>query len=377
MAGASVAGIAVTPETAMQVSTVMACVKVIADGCAAPELKVYRENPDGTRSLAVDVPEYRLLNRRPNEFQTSIEFRRTMTMHAALTGNAIAVKVMRDGRVAELIPVRPGNCIIRKVGRYDLVFSVHDEFGLVGHFDHSQVIHLPCWQADYAVGMPAVRLAASSIGLAVASEKSQAALHENGGRPAGLLSTEQKLSEEAITRLRDAWRDWLTRNRNGTAIMDQGIRYTPLAMSAMDSQHLETRRFQVEEICRAFGVFPIMIGHSDKAATFASSEAFFAAHLKHTLAPWHQLWTQRLDEFMLDGDGPLFAEFDTRYLVAGSMRDRAAWARTMTEMGIYTRNEIRDEDGKDPLPGLDDPLTPLNMTRGEMPEGEENQDDRT
>jgi hypothetical protein len=129
----------------------------------------------------------------------------------------------------------------------------------------------------------------------------------------------------------------------------------------VDAQHVETRRLQVEEICRAFGVFPLMVGHSDKTSTFASSEAFFAAHVKHTLAPWHALWTQRLDEFVLDGSGPLWVEFDTRYLLAGSMKDRAVWARTMAELGIYTRNELRDEEGRDPLPGLDEPLTPLNM----------------
>ena len=105
-----------------------------------------------------------------------------------------------------------------------------------------------------------------------------------------------------------------------------------------------------------------MVGHSDKSSTFASSEAFFSAHVKHTLAPWHQVWTQRIDEMLLDGSGPLFAEFDVRYLMAGSMADRSQWARAMTELGIYTRNEIRDEEGKDPLPGLDEPLTPLNMT---------------
>ena len=114
-------------------------------------------------------------------------------------------------------------------------------------------------------------------------------------------------------------------------------------------------------MCRAFGVFPIMVGHSDKAATFASSEAFFAAHLVHTLAPWHSAWTQRIDEMLLDGSGPLYAEFDTRYMTAGSLKDRAQWNRSMVEAGIYTRNEIRDSEGLDPLDGLDEPLTPMNM----------------
>lgn len=126
-------------------------------------------------------------------------------------------------------------------------------------------------------------------------------------------------------------------------------------MSGVDAQHVETRRLQIEEICRAYGVFPIMVGHSDKSATFASSEAFFAAHVKHTLAPWHCAWKNRIDEMLLDGAGPLYCDFDTRYLLAGSMADRSQWARTMAEMGIYTRNEIRDEEGKDRCQGWTTP----------------------
>jgi HK97 family phage portal protein len=161
------------------------------------------------------------------------------------------------------------------------------------------------------------------------------------------------------------WKKFTENDRHGTAILDSGTAYSPIQMSSVDNQTVETRRFQIEEICRAFGVAPIMVGHSDKTSTFASSEAFFAAHVKHTLAPWHALWTQRIDEFLLDGAGPLWAEFDTRYLLAGSMADRATWARTMAELGIYTRNELREEEGKDPLPGLDEPLTPLNMKDGQ------------
>jgi HK97 family phage portal protein len=142
-------------------------------------------------------------------------------------------------------------------------------------------------------------------------------------------------------------------------------------MSGLDAQHVELRRLQIEEICRGYNVFPIMVGHSDKSATFASSEAFFAAHVRHTLAPWHAAWTQRIDEMLLDGAGPLYAEFDTRYLTAGDMTARAQWARTMAEVGIYTRNELRDEDGKDPLPGLDKPLTPMNMNSNK-PAGDTN-----
>lgn len=94
-------------------------------------------------------------------------------------------------------------------------------------------------------------------------------------------------------------------------ILDRGAKWMSSAMSGVDAQHVETRRLQVEEICRAFGVFPQMVGHTDKASTFASAEAFFKAHLVHTLKPWHEVWKQRLDETLLDGSGPLFANFDT------------------------------------------------------------------
>lgn len=361
----------VSTHTAMQVATVMACVRAIANGCATPALHVFRQNPDGTTTIARTSPEYRLLNRRPNEWQTSLEFRRTMTMHAALTGNGLAIKLMIGRRVAELIPVRPGYYTIDKVGRFQWTCRIWDEYGFIGAFTQDDVFHLPNWQWDDVKGLDAVKMARSAIGLSIAAEANQASLHANGGRPAGILTTEQKVSPEAIERLREAWRQFTTTNRNGTAILDNGFKYAQLAMSGVDGQHMETRRMQVEEICRAFDVFPAIIGHADKASTYASAEAFFAAHLIHTLTPWHEMWKQRLDEFVLDGSGPLFVDFDTRYLRAGSMKDRAVWARTMAEMGIYTRNELRDEEGRDPLPGLDDPLTPMNMsgTAGVADEG--------
>lgn len=356
-------GQSVSVTSAMQVATVMACVRAIANGCATPAMHVYRELPDGRRQLATNIPEYRMLSRRPNEWQTSFEFRRTMTMHAALTGDALALKVKFGNRTRELIPIRPGFFRIDKVGMYEWVYRVWDEYGYIGDLTAADVLHLPNWQWEQVKGLNAVALARSAIGLSMAAESNQATLHENGGRPAGVLTTEAKVTPDVIERLREAWRQFTTSNRNGTAILDNGFRYTPLSVSGVDNQHLETRRMQVEEICRAFDVFPAIIGHADKASTYASAEAFFAAHLVHTLAPWHQLWVQRVDEFVLDGSGPLFCEFDTRYLRAGSMKDRAVWSRTMAEMGVYTRNELRDEEGKDPLPGLDEPLTPLNMTR--------------
>ena len=366
--GARIGDAVVNANTAMQVSTVLACVKVIADGCATPDLHVYRETDAGTRQKATNIPEYRLLSRRPNEWQTSFEWRRQMTLHAALTGAALSIKVRGDNRrVRELIPIPPGNWEIVRKSRYDLSYRCRDEFGMIGEFPREDVFILNNLQWDWAKHLNAVHLAATAIGLAITTEKSQAAMHRNGLRASGTYSVEGSLTEGQHARLSS----FIKKNYAGAEntgmplILDRSAKWLNMSQTGVDAQHVETRRLQIEEICRTYGVFPIMVGHSDKTATFASSEAFFSAHVKHTLAPWHKAWTQALDEMLLDGSGPLYAGFDTRYLMAGSTVDRAQWARAMGDLGIYTGNELRDEEGKDPLPGLDVPLTPLNASRGQ------------
>lgn len=364
---ASYAGVAVTARSALKVATVLDCVRVIADGCATPDLHIYREKSDGTNEKAINIPEYRLLSRRPNEWQTSFEWRRQMTLHAALTGAGLSLKVRGDNRrVRELIPVQPGRWDVRKVSRYEVRYRCWDDFGMIGEFGPEDVFVLNGLQWDWVGVIDVIKLAQSAIGLSIATEKSQASIHANGLRPSGVYSVEGSLNQEQHERLTSWLKNKAGPDKLGTPlVIDRNAKWTSTGISGVDAQHVETRRLQVEEICRAFNVFPIMVGHSDKSATFASSEAFFAAHLKHTLAPWHKAWRDRIDEMLLDGSGPLFAKFDTRYLTAGNMKDRSQWARNMAEMGIYTRNELRDEEGKDPLPGLDEPLTPMNMTTGD------------
>jgi HK97 family phage portal protein len=374
--GRNIAGVVVNEKTALQTSTVLACVKVISEGCATPKLKVFRELKDGSRELATNIPEYRLLSRRPNEWQTSFEWRQMMTLHACLSGYGLSIKVKNDNnRLTEFIPVPPGHWQVRRTGRYDLLYTCWDEFGKIGDFTSDQVFILKGMQLDWTKPLSPVSLARTAIGLAIASETSQAYMHANSLRPSGMYSVEGSLSPEQHERLAAYLEKKSGPSKTGIPlIIDRAAKWVSNTMTGVDAQHVETRRLQIEEVCRSWGVFPIMIGHSDKAATFASSEAFFSAHLIHTLAPWHTRWTQGLDEFVLDGNGPLFAEFDTRYMRAGAMRDRSQWARTMVETGIYTRNEAREEEGKDPLPGLDEPLTPMNMTNGSTTQGTNNED---
>jgi HK97 family phage portal protein len=330
-------------------------------------MHVYRQKADGKSELALNIPEYRLLSRRPNEWQTSFEWRRMMTLHAALTGKALSIKVRGlNGRVRELIPVSPNNWTLEEVGRYKYIYRVIDKWGIIGEFEPQDVFVLEGLQWDMLKNMSAVHLARNAIGLAASTEKAQTSLNANSLKASGVYSVEGTLSPEQYKPLTAHLKTMQgAENAGMPLVLDRSAKWMQTTMNSVDAQHIETRRMQVEEICRAFNVFPIMVMHSDKSATFASSEAFFAAHLKHTLKPWHKAWRDRIDETLLDGSGPLYTKFDTRYLTEGSIADRAQWARAMVELGIYTRNELREEEGKDPIDGLDEPLQPLNMQSGQ------------
>ena len=365
--GRNVAGQRVTTNAAKDVVTVLACVDAIATGCAMPPMHVMRDLGDDQKEKAKDVTDYRILNRRPNELQTSFDFRWTLTAHAALTGNGYAIPVYVDGKLRELLPVIPDMVMIDRRGRYEVEYVVHDEFGPIGRFKPDQIFHLKNNSWDRVKGMDAVAKARSAIGLAMAAEDNQARLHENGGRPGGILTTDQKLSAEGIERLKTAWAK-VTHGRNAykTAVLDGGLKYMQMAMSGVDAQSIETRRLQIEEICRAFGVFPQIVGFTDKTATFASAEAFFSAHSRLTVGKWQENWKQRLDEFVLDGSGPLFIEFDNRQMNAAPLKDRGEYyARALGTGGgvpFMTVNEVRAEQGLPPIEGGDELREPNNST---------------
>lgn len=384
LGGSSAGGEVVSTALALQTSTVFACIDAIASGCAVPSLDVFTENEGGQTVVAKDAPERRVLHRRPNEWQTSLEFRRTLTAHAALTGNGYAIPVRVDGELRELIPVMPHQVHIEELGRYNRVYRVHDQWGEVGVFDHTAIFHLPGLMWDGMAGMDALRVAREAVGLSRSIERGQAREQKNGGRPVGVIHTDQTLDATngpaVLQRVKDGWKSVTDRNDpSKVAVLDWGFKFSPVSFSAVDAQILETRRFQVEEICRAFGVFPQIIMHTDKTATFASAEAFFAAHTRLTIQKWQEMWVQRLDEFALDGSGPLFARFDNREIEAAPLKDRGEYFGRMTGAGghaqIMTVNEVRREMRLPPLPGGDVLYPPsASMKQGSQGTGESGDD---
>lgn len=362
------AGVAVTEATALQVSTVMACVELISRDVASLPLLI-KEDKGKTSNILRDLPESVMINRKPNPWQTAYEFKEQMTAHAALRGNAYAFKVRSSKGVRELWPLQPNEVTVDRVnGKIQYTISAYDgQFR--GVYGQKDVFHLRGMPWDGLRGLDRLMTAKGSIGLASALEGNQSKQMENGSRPSGILTTDQSLKPDQITRIAQGWRDATSgKNAFRTPVLDGGMKFAGITLNAVDSQLIETRKHQIIEICASFGVLPAVLGVDDKTQAFASVEAMMRWHLRHTLQPWLIRWEQALDRDVLDGLGPFYAQFDTREFEKASTKERAEAYRTLVELGIMTRNEARDLEGLPPIDGGDVPLTPMNMQGGQKNE---------
>lgn len=358
-------GVSVTTDTALRVTTVLAATRVLAEGVAQVPLKLYREIDDsGSSEPARDHPVYRLIYRRPNEWMTSFEFRETMMFHAVLCTGAHAYINRVRGEPKELIPLVPGRVRATQAADYTLTYELTDASGkMIGSVPRSDIfcVRGPSWDNYQALNL--VHLAREAIGLAIATEETHARLHGNGVQPGGILSTEKTLGDAALLNLKEQFAEYKAglHNKFKTLILDSGLKWESTSMKGVDAQHLETRKHQIEEICRALRVFPQMVGFSDKTATFASAEAFFLAHVTHSLQPWIERWEQAIARDLLDDDLKLFAKFSLQGLLRGDAKSRAEFYANGIQNGWMTRNEARRFEDLNPLEGLDAPLVPLNM----------------
>jgi HK97 family phage portal protein len=363
--GRSFAGKSVTSVSALQVSAVYACVRIISEGVATLPFRVYREE-NGERLVDRNNSIYRLLAQKPNAWQTPAEFLEGLVFNAAFAADGFAIKNVVRGEVRELLPVMPGQVRERQASDYSISYDVTTAGGVL-NFAADQMFHLRGpFRGGGANAPKPIQMARNAIGLAIASEELQSKLFDNGGRPGGILSTPAGLSPDARDALRKEWKESFGGARNAfkVAVLDGENTFEQMAMSGVDAQTLESRRFQVEEVCRYFNVFPQVVMHTDKTTTYASAESFFSGHVRQTLRPWGVRVAQAADRDIGDQEGPLTSEFDTSPLTQATVKDQSEADRSDVELGILTRNEVRTRRGLPPIAGLDDPLTPMNMNEG-------------
>lgn len=371
LAGAqTAAGENVTVDNALGVTTVLRCVKVLGNGCSQIPFKLYQRSADGkSRTVINDGPLAKLIYRRPNSWQGPAEWRRTMTMHAALCNFGLSLIVRsRRGEPLELIPIEPGWIEVKQRTDWTLEYTISYPDGRREKYEQSDVFVLrgPTW--DSVKGLAAVRYAREAIGLRLAIDKSQAKLFSNGARPGGVLAAKTPMKEDQLDKLAARWNAFYggSDNAGKTALLNGDLSWLQLGMSNSDAQTQALRGQQIEEICRAFDVFPQMVGYSgDKTPTYASAEQFFINHVVHTLQPWHIAWEEAMATQLLTdleaADG-LYFKFTVQGLLRGTAKERAEVYNLLSAAGVVTANEIRAWEEMDEKPELDRFRIPLNTT---------------
>ena len=377
--GSSKSGANVTWQTALQVSTSLACARVIAEGLAQVPFKVFQDI-DGKKRVATEHPAYNLLAVKPNDWQTSFELREQIGLHLVFCGGAYIFKNIVGGRVVELLPYEPQNVTVKRSG-WDLKYQVRTADGRVIDIPAEQMWHIrgPSWNGW--MGLEAVKLAREALGLALATEEHAGRMFSNGARVGGVLSTDGSLKEDQVRALRESWERTQGGNANAfkTAILWGGLKWAPMAMQNDQAQLTEQRRLQVEEICRSFRVMPIMVGFSDKTATYASAEQMFLAHVVHTLGPWYGRIEQSADINLLSekdrADG-YYTKHMPQGLMRGAHKDRADYyAKALGSGGSpawMTQDEVRALEELNPMGGDAAELPKPTNVGGTPPKGDNN-----
>ena len=344
-------GVDVTPETAMRVSAVYACVRVVSESIASLPLFVYERTKDGGRRRASDLPLFSVLHSTPNEWQTSFELRETMAAHLCLRGNAYC-EVLRNGagQVAKLMLRHPDNVRPKVTEKGELVYEVRGRDGL-RTLKPGQIWHIRGLSFDNVEGVSPITYAREQIGSSIATDRFGNAFFANAARPSVVVEVPGVLDDEAHKRIQDSWsRAYSGANAGTPAVLEQGTKATPLQMSAKDSQFIETLNYQVVDIARIFRVPPHMIGDLSRA-TFSNVEQQSLDFVTHTLRPWLVRFEQSIARDLLSEEerARYFAEFAVDGLLRADVAARTAYYQQARMSGWLSVNEIRRLENLDPI----------------------------
>lgn len=373
----SKAGPNVDLKAAFRVSAAFACMGAISTrGCAQVPFKLMQDyEQDGLprKRTARDHDVYDLITAKPNSWQTAFEFKETLTLHACM-GNAYAFKNIYRGKLAELILLDPSRVKPVQNDDWSITYKVSGKDGSVKEFAQDLIWHVrgPSW--DGVMGLDTLQIAKEALGLSIALEESHSSLHANGVRPTGVYSVDGSLSPEQHKQITG----WLKKQAGAgvgeALVLDRGAKWLSQTMTGIDAQHKETRDQQVEEVCRFFGILPIVIGYTgDKASTYASAEAMFDAHKVLGLNPWFERIQDSANINLLtekERKQGYYFKFFANGLLRASAKDRADYyAKSLGSGGSpawHTQDEIRAFEDADPMGGEAAKLPPL-ITKAPAP----------
>jgi HK97 family phage portal protein len=364
-------------EAAMKVTALSACVRLISGNVAKLPFHVFRmsgEDRKRDRRHPVD----RLLNQSPNSWQTSHEFRRMLTAHVALYGNGYALKRMSGAVVEELIPLHPSQVKVIKADPFlPPIYDVQLAPGEMRRYPASDILHLRDLSLDGVVGLSRIEQARQSMMLAKAAETFATAHFMNGAEPGIAILTDKNLSDPQKKSLMESLREGHggPNNANKPLLLEGGLKLDRSTATNKDSQLLELRSFQVEDIARLYGVPPHMIGLTEKQTSWGTGvEQMSIGFLEFNLLDWLVMWETAVKRDLLSGpmDVNTFAEHLVDSLLRADLKTRMDSYALGIQNGVLSRNEARKKENLPPYEGGDDYLYPSNMTvEGEAPTGQE------
>lgn len=373
--GGSNSGVRVDELRAMQTSAVYACVKILAETVASLPLHLYKKGKNGKNEQAEQHPLFCCLYESPNEEMTSFEFRETMMTSVLLWGNAYARIIRKKGHVSELWYLKPQNMTVERdsvTHRIKYTYS-DDVTNQTVVYRPEQVFHLKGLSLDGVKGISPIAQAREAVGLALATEEYGAKFFGNGARPGGVLEHPGILKDPE--KLRESWNKVYqgTRNSHKVAVLEEGMKYHSIGIAPEDAQFLETRKYQVNEICRIFRVPPHLVGDLDRA-TFSNIEHQSIEFVQHTIRPWLVRWEQEISRSLLDESERLlyFARFNVDGLLRGDYKSRMEGYAIGRQNGWLSINDIRRLEDMSLVPadkGGDDYLVNGNMTTAKIEEG--------
>lgn len=360
----TVTGQQVTTTRAMQMTTVFGCVRVLAESVGMLPCRLLKEE-GRTRATAVNHRLNKLLSLAPNSYMTAQEFWELVITCLCLRGNFYAYKVYAMGNVAELLPLDPG-CVKPKLADdWTVTYEVRFKDGTKKTLTQDEIWHVRLFSLDGLNGLNPIAYARQAIALGLSTEEHGSRLFTNGAVTSGALETEQGLTDEAFDRLKTQFSGEHigVANAYKPMILEMGLKWKPISLNSEDSQFLETRKMQRDEICAIFRVPPHLVASLDKA-TFNNVENLGLSFVNYSLIPYLTRIESRIRVGLLSEKDQAnhYAKFNAGALLRGDLKGRYESYGKGIQWGILSPNDCRDLEDLNPREGGDIYLTPLNMT---------------
>ena len=358
--GGTTSGKPVNEQTAMQMTAVYSCVRILSETIAGLPLHVYLYNDSGGKEKDLKHPLYKLLHDEPNPEMTSFAFRETLMSHLLLWGNAYA-QIIRNasGEVIALYPLMPNRMTVDRDSKgrlYYLYNRSSEDAPTLGkesqiYLDPSDVLHIPGLGFDGLVGYSPIAMAKNAVGLAIATEEYGAKFFANGAAPGGVLEHPGTIKDPQ--KVKESWNEAYrgSANAHRVAVLEEGMKYQPIGISPEQAQFLETRKFQINEIARIFRIPPHMLADLEKSS-FSNIEQQSLEFVKYTLDPWVVRWEQGMCRALLrESEKPtVFIKFNVDGLLRGDYASRMTGYATARQNGWMSANDIRELENLDRIP---------------------------